>query len=238
MSNQIPTIVYCATREKDIKEAELSIKSVRKIYPSIEIILCTSFLDYQNKEIDYIQILKNKHDSFLDKISTLIEVKRKNILFLDGDTLLLDKVDDLFKILNQFDLAVAHAPNRWTVKLKQVPDAFPEFNTGVLLLKKNRRIRNLLKKWYNAYKKDLNMGKDFPSKDQPAFRKSLFESSVRFTTLTPEYNCRFSMGAMVSHNVKLLHGRSNDFDYIIENINQGPLNKYSEEPEIRWIKYK
>ena len=238
MNSELPSVIYCATREKDIVEAEVSIKSVREHHPYIEIILFTSFSDYKNPAINKIQVLKNQKHNFLDKISTLIEVKRKKILFLDGDTVLIEKIFDLFTILNQFDLAVAHAPNRWTVKLNDIPDAFPEFNTGVLLLNKSRKVKSLLKQWYSYYEKDLKLGLDHPSKDQPAFRKSLFESKVRFTTLTPEYNCRFSMGAMVSHTVKLLHGRSKDFNFIIENINDGPINKWSNEPKIRWIKYK
>ncbi|MEQ8925663.1 MAG: glycosyltransferase [Fulvivirga sp.] len=237
MKTKVPTIVFCATRQKDISEAEISINSIREIYPDIEIILFTNIESYTNPRVNSVHILKNQQNNFLDKISTLLEVKRKRILFLDGDTFLIKNIDELFALLNNFDLAVAHAPNRWTFKINEVPDSFPEFNTGVLLLNKNYKIRRLLKNWYNDYKKYLDQKVDFPSKDQPSFRKCLFLSKIRFSVLTPEYNCRFTMGAMVSHNVKLLHGRTNDFSKIKKSINDAPINQWSDEPKLRWIKY-
>lgn len=233
----LPTVVYCATREKDLLELEKSVQTVREFYQDIEIILVTTFQEYQNKSINCIQILKSPHNNFLDKIAAIIEVKRREILFLDGDTFIINKIDDLFLLLDCFDLAVAHAPNRWTYKIPEVPDAFPEFNTGVLLLKKTFRMKRFLKKWFKNYESDLKKKIDYPSKDQIGFRKTLLFSKIRYATLTPEYNCRFSMGAMVSHNVKILHGRTNSFQVLKEGINAGAKNKWSGELNVRWIKY-
>lgn len=237
MNSILPTIVYCATRQKDLDEVEISVNSVREYYPTIEIIIFTSFMEYTNNKASSIKYFDKPYYNFLDKISSLLLIRRKRILFLDGDTFLIDKINDLFSLLDKFELAVAHAPNRWTAKLDLVPDAFPEFNTGVLLFKRTFRVKKLLKKWKQEYKKALKQGIDFPSKDQPNFREVLYNSNVRFTTLTPEYNCRFNMGAMVSHNVKILHGRHEELSAIKNKINDSPINKWSQEPIIRWIKY-
>ena len=118
-----------------------------------------------------------------------------------------------------------------------ISDAFPEFNTGVILINKTWRVRRFLSEWKRSYVNDLIQDIDFPSKDQIRFRESLYQSKIRFATLTPEYNCRFTMGCMVSHKVKLLHGRSKDFNKIAEEINLGPVNSWSKEPIVRWVKY-
>jgi hypothetical protein len=119
-------------------------------------------------------------------------------------------------------MAIAHAPNRWRFEI-DVPDAFPEYNTGVILFKNTELVRNLLVDWYELFTSQLDAN-SISSQDQPSFRYLLYKSDIRFATLTPEYNCRFTIGAMVSHRVKILHGRTDDYKKIAKEINEYELS--------------
>jgi hypothetical protein len=49
-------------------------------------------------------------------------------------------------------------------------------------------------------------------RDQIAFREVLYESDVRFMTLTPEYNCRSQFPVYLEGEAKILHARHQDYD--------------------------
>jgi hypothetical protein len=231
-----PTVLYCATREQDLIEAEVSINSIRNIYPGIEIILYTSIESYQNNKINEIRVLDNARNDFSDKILAMKYIDRENVLFIDGDTFIVENCDDLFCLLTHFEMAIAHAPNRWTLKLENVPDSFPEFNTGVILFRKNELVKEFIDAWYEKFVRQLDARLKIASQDQVSFRELLYSSKIRFHVFTPEYNCRFNMGVGVSHRVKILHGRTRDFKFVAKDINSAALNAVGE-PGIRWEKY-
>lgn len=233
------TILVCGTRRSDIKEMEGLLQSIRAIYGrAIEVVLYTSFTDYRNADIDEIFDIANPSFSFLDKVHAMNVVPREKVLALDCDTLMLKNIDEMFSLLDHYDIAAAHARNRWTYFLENVPDSFPEFNTGVVLFKRSEKVNRFLRDWFEKYTEQLRSGKKLPSGNQPAFRETFFFSDLRHATLTPEYNCQFEMCSMVSHTVKILHGRTSNFNEVIETINQGPEQPWNSEPGPRCIQFK
>ena len=232
------SIVLTATREKDLHEAEKLIKSIRLCHERrVEILLFTSFETYKNTGLDGVFPIENPQFGFIDKVNTIVAVPREHILVMDCDTYMVEPIDDLIELLDQFDLAIAHAPNRWTYPVDKVPDSFPEFNTGVILLRKTTQVCHFLDSWLALYRQQLDKGLRIPSGDQASFREKLYLSNLRFATLTPEYNCRFTMGSMVSHKVKILHGRHENIETVALEVNQGPLNPWNDLPTKRFIKY-
>ncbi len=232
-----PTIVYCATRQPYIDEAEISARSIRKWYDDkIEIVLYVSDLAYTNNLFDEIYQITHPRLGYADKVLAKVKTDREKILFLDSDTYVIEPIDELFDLLPRFEMALAHAPNRWRVDLKEVPRAFPELNCGVILLQKTDRVKRLLQEWYDLYLSIIESGCEADSGDQVPLRKLLYESDIRLATLTPEYNCRFNYGSMVSHTVKILHGRSKNLELVAQKINDYPLNSIGERG-VRWIKY-
>jgi len=237
MQHKKQTILLCGTRQSDLYEAEQLIPSIKKHQPAAEIILYTNFKDYKNDNIDEIVIIENPYYGYADKIYAMSTLPRKEFLFLDNDTFLIGNIDELFTITEKFDIAVAHAPNRWTFKLNNIPDSYPEFNTGVILIKRSEKINVFLSDWLTFYLQQIKDQLQILSGDQPSFREILYGSDLRVATLTPEYNCRFTMGCLVSHRVKILHGRILNFEYVKDRINLGPINDWNNEPSIRFIKY-
>jgi hypothetical protein len=149
-------------------------------------------------------------------------------LFLDTDTYVCADCSELFSLLEQFDLAVSHAPGRRS-PLKYglseaypcpgVPRSFVELNTGVILFKKNTQIEKFFDDWLRLYTQQIESDLHPPS-DQPAFRQVLYTSKLKWMTLTPEYNCRTNFPVFVCEEVKILHDRVSDFTSLVQKINE------------------
>ena len=136
-------------------------------------------------------------------------------LFLDSDVYVFDKLEEVFILLDKYDMAMAHAPFRQFIELNEVPSSFSEFNTGVILFNKSEKIFAFFSEWLlNFYQ--LNC-----KRDQPAFRKAIYDNNdIRHYTLIPEFNCRFNMIGYVCDNVNFLHGRAKDITAIERAINE------------------
>lgn len=235
--------LFCATREKDTLKLELLIDSLCKyhtfnyqVYTRANLLKSLTFIKREN----IVTINDSKTSSFLDKTYAINNCKFEKFIFLDCDTFLLDNIQDLWLLTDKHNVCVAHAPRRYTLKFKSVPDIFPEFNTGVISIKRTEQVNTFLKNWHLIFSRHVE-DEGFPSsKDQPFFRKCLYESNINFFTLTSEYNCRFKMGVNVCNNVKILHGYINDIDIVVKSINstdEHKLSQYSDEADLRFVKY-
>jgi hypothetical protein len=144
-------------------------------------------------------------DGYRAKIIALQESPFDTTVLLDADTYVLRDLSEIFELLERFDMCAAHAPNRVTVTIPGVSRAFPEFNTGVIGLRRNERTDQLLTDWLRLY--DEMLPDQPPSSDQPAFRRAVYAAAdLRFTVLPPEFNQRFAMAGLSSRPPRILHG--------------------------------
>lgn len=221
-------ILYCVSDEKYISEYLISAATVRQYMPSIPIVVytnATSSLDFADKVLPLSQVQNN----FTDKVLAISEVPYDEVLFLDADTFVADDVTELFQLLQRFDIAAAPAPTRISFDLPSVPRSFPELNTGVIVFKRNKAFNDFVKRWLALFKGHHECGLELRSQDQPAFRQALYESELKFSVLSSEYNCRFQVGAAVQGQVKIFHGRTNGFQRVIDEVNRKQM--------IRWVKW-
>ena len=70
---------------------------------------------------------------------------------------------------------------------KNIPYAFSEINTGVMVFNNSVEVKDLFKKWKEYYYKYLPITTGW---DQPSFRVAMWESTVKLCHLPPEYNVR------------------------------------------------
>lgn len=185
-------IIYVATGKKYIEMAISSARSVRKFNPGLGIHL---FADWKQQGYD-LNDSRNPFSSISNiddphsrsKVDYFDKAPFDRILYLDTDTRVVADLSPLFSLLDQFDVALAHAHLRtsrlqeWKIK---IPESFPQFNSGVFLYKKTPEVEQLLdtlrKEFYLAQTKD----------DQLILRELLWAGSLRIATLPPEYNIRF-----------------------------------------------
>src|SRR5438093_10021194 len=123
-------VLYVARGERYVEAAVESARSVRAVTPDVRIALATDEAATPDGFDDTIRL--SEPNGYRAKIVAMIASPFERTLALDVDTYAAGDVSEAFRLLDEFDLAAAHAPNRVTLPLEDVPDAFPELNTGAI----------------------------------------------------------------------------------------------------------
>ena len=185
-------VMYVAVGENYIRSAARSARSVRKHNPGLQVHL---FANWQECGFDFSRSLEpftsvESIDSphYRSKVDYSVRTPFDRTLYLDTDTRVLDDITPLFDLLDRFDIALAHAPNRITRLMNwqvPVPVSFPQFNCGVFVYRRSERVWKFLQEWIEAFHQA-----GFFS-DQITFREIIWLSDLRIATLPPEYNLRY-----------------------------------------------
>jgi hypothetical protein len=210
-------ILYVATGERFLAEACRSAARVRELMPGIPIALASDLQGPKELFDHHLKITEPKFN-FSDKIGPLLSAPFEKTVFLDTDTWLCEPVPEMFSILDRHDVAMAHAPMRFTAT-SSVPPTFPECNSGVIAYHLNDRTRWLFALWEKLYQERL--ASTGVIDDQPSLRDALWRSDASFATLPPEYNFRFIMPAFAGRGgIKILHGRHPDYEVLAASLNK------------------
>jgi hypothetical protein len=208
-------IVYVAKGRKFIEEALRSAASVRQVMPDVAISIATDDdAGFPAGLFDDVRLLEKSKYTPLFKIDGIQRSPFERTVFLDTDTLVIEPIHELWTLLDRFDFAYCHAPQRYTdTDFPGCNEAFPQGNTGVIACRRTPAVEALLRDWaqiYSAWQAEwLAAGHAKNMQDQPAFRQAVFQSKVNGTILPPEYNLRtiFPVFAGARAKVKILHGR-------------------------------
>lgn len=224
------TFVYSATGEKYLREAALSASTCRRHVPGCRLILLTPDAAAPEGFDEVIRFGAEIADPFELKIAGIAAVAADRYVFLDTDTYILGDVGDIDALLDRFDIAAAQAPvrlqsNLWPETahfLEDAPSCFPEFNTGVIALKRSAAVAETLAAWLALYRRHRLAVPPPRTQDQASFRAAVFQSRVRVATLPPEYNCRFPYPVSICGEVKILHGHAGraEFEGLGRSINR------------------
>jgi hypothetical protein len=171
-------------------------RSVRRHCPGLPVVLFSDAEGCQALEgqcgptacVDDVIPLADPHRR--SKVDALARSPFTRSLYLDADTRLVADVRDVFTLLDRFDIALAHAharnrPATQAVWRQALPDAFPQFNSGVIAWRRNAATQALLEAWPQHYRQAGFR------KDQVTLRELLWQSDLRIATLPPEYNIRY-----------------------------------------------
>ena len=209
-------LLYICGDDEFLQMATRSARTARKYMPDTPIAIIT--------DADTVpSVFDNQIDADLEpygyrnKPATIHRSPFDRTLFVDHDTYFTCDVSGLFDILDEFQLAVAHAPNRVGYNLSGVPNDFVQMNTGVLLFK-TVEVQTYFSNWQTNYSQ-LREKKGIDA-DQPSFRKTIYESDIRYYTLPPEYNCRTPYPGYLKRRAAILHGGHQEFGSIVDKINK------------------
>ena len=188
--------LYIAYGEAFTKEALMSIKSLRR-HTNLPIALYTdqdeSILgsDMEGHVNIFAKIQANHLRAKVDYMDMSPFV---NTVFLDSDTVIVRNCDDMFDLLDRFDVAIVNDYARKRKKYSdtvpeygEIPYAFSEANSGVIAFNSSTRTQTFLKMWkeyFYQYFRETN------GWDQISFRISLWKSNVRIHHMPFEYNVR------------------------------------------------
>ena len=126
-------------------------------------------------------------------------------------------------MLDYFDILMCHASNdisKIKIDGKKLEGISP-YNTGVIVFNNTEKVKSLFEHWKNLYAK--NPDKYFG--DQPAFMHALLYHDLKIYVLPYVYNFFFSTFITVPPlKVKILHGRSSNYEKLASVINKHPHN--------------
>jgi hypothetical protein len=204
-------IVYVATGARYLDEARAAAAFLRRTHPKIPICLVT---DRPIGPVfwDDLVLLANPAFGFRDKIFMGL-CPYERFLFLDTDTWVMDDIADVLGLLRDFDFVGHQLFEGHDCPLPGIPDAFPEFNSGVLGFRRTPALAEFFSRWlacYDAYHA-LNAGAHYHYSnvsDQKSLRQTVFASEMRIAVLGPEYNFVPHHVNFACDRVRILHGRS------------------------------
>ena len=215
-------IIYVATADRFIQEAEVSAQSAKKCMPDLPIVLFTHDKTYVNSVFDEICVVGDYENLNSDKINPILNTPFEKTLFIDTDTYFCESILDVFDLLDNYDLAVTHAYHRRPQKMP-CPNCFPEVNGGVIFYRKTEQVLEFFKEWKRLYKELFN-GPRKIKKDQPSLRQVLYESKISSYILPPEYNLRPQFPSIIGRGetMKIMHIRHPDLKSWVDRINENP----------------
>jgi hypothetical protein len=188
--------LYIATGEAFAKEALMSIESLRR-YTDLPIAIYTDQKEVvaQKQEklgINLVGQITAKH--LRSKVDYMDQSPFVKTVFMDTDTVVVRNCDDMFDLLDRFDVAIVNDYARKRLKYSNIvpeygdiPYAFSEANSGVVAFNSSTRTATFLKMWKEYFYKYF---KETNGWDQVSFRISLWKSNVRIHHMPFEYNVR------------------------------------------------
>jgi hypothetical protein len=141
-------VLYVAIGERCLESATFSARSLRAVMLNTKLAIVS---DLPTPALFDVALSLEERAGFRAKPLSMLRTPFSRTLFLDADTYVAADVADAFQLLDRFDIAAMHAPNRVSLPLADVPEAFPEFNIGVIAFRRNRRVRALLHEWLRQY---------------------------------------------------------------------------------------
>lgn len=131
----------------------------------------------------------------------------KRTLHLDADTFVVDNFDEVFSLLDRFDLATRLSVHYLNRRFDDVPEAFPELTGGYILWKYNTPVNRLFADILNLVSHRAG------GTDEPFIRKALYHSDVRYSVIQNDYCVNYGHPQYLFGKAKVFHGQS---DYIEE----------------------
>lgn len=211
MASPAEGIVYIAAGRDYIEEACRSARSVAAAGGDLH---TTVFADerFSSPHVDDVRLLADPGGDVGDSIVGPDLSPYDRTLFLDTDTHVREDLSGIFDLLDRFDIAAAHNPGSRTARKGyspgDVPESFPQYNTGVILFADRPAVADCMSAWERIYRE--HRAETFRDLNQPAFRAALYRSDLQVATLPSEYNLRIryqGSAGFLTDSPKIVHGR-------------------------------
>lgn len=185
MSQPERGFVFAATGEVYVTLARRAARTLRLAIPDANVDL---FTDTPTGDPVFSREHKLSDGFFRPKMEAMRRSRFERTVMLDADILVMTPVDELFEILDHYELAGVAGISRVRTFYNpsdQIPRAIPNINTGVLAIRRTDVTQAFLTEW------DRRVREDGDRLDQPAFRRLLWQMKPNFLVLTQEYNLMY-----------------------------------------------
>jgi hypothetical protein len=225
-------LLYCAFGAEHAAEAHASAVSARQHMPDLPIRVVTDQQGIEEEGLWEVEVISADRYHRGCNLEVLRNSPFERTLLLDTDTRILDGLEEVFTLLDRFDVAMVPAPFIRPPKFRQdgAPEVFPQFNGGFLAYRRSPAVTAFFEHWAALYAKDLAQGEDllkkggrkthFPA-NQPSLRQSLWEcKELKIFSLHPRYNYRVVIPMVMEGKVKVLHADPKALDAAAKVVNK------------------
>lgn len=177
--------IFATTGPLHTEMARRAAATVAAHHPDIPIDL---FTDQTVSDPVFSEIHQLDYQGARPRFEGLERTRFDRTIALDSDLFVVAPIQDVFDVLDRFDIALAHDQrlNIFSHTLvdgdARVPPAFPQFNSGVIAIRRTPAVQRFVGDWRTAFE---GSGQRI---DQPSLRQTLYESDLRISTLPPQYN--------------------------------------------------
>ena len=197
-------LIYVAWGDKCLAEAAESARHAKSVggYPCALVADETASVDSVFDHVIRRPLAHNYRDKILMCLSPF-----QDTIFLDSDTRVVASLEPLFALFRRFDLFAQPATGGVHYTVGDVPIlAFPEISAGVIGFRRNNRVQRFFELWDSIYDKvEREQGEG--AWDQRSLRAAAWESDVRLTYISHEWQCCTYFGNILLTDVKIFHGR-------------------------------
>jgi hypothetical protein len=217
--------LYVSFGCKYVAEARLSAASVRASNPDARICMITDLALEPDNLFDIVlpitsplgleKYAPKDSGAYYRKIAQIGRTPFDRTIYLDSDTFVTGSLSEMFDLLEHYDILIAPDSSaeanfgfeQTEAPFATVPKAFGVFNTGVLAYRQSGPTMQMLQAWEKNHD---SYARQHTTNDQPAFRLSLYESTVRYHVLPVTYNWLSWLPCFLpgGGRVMVMHGRN------------------------------
>lgn len=223
MKTKIVYVLISDSKDNYLEQTLLSIYSLKQIHPDAKITIITDLRtkDYLYNKKDILsklvseiitvnvpQSLTNLQKSRFIKTSIRSYIKG-SFLFIDGDTLIVDKLNEIDNIDVDFaavpDKHIPFLEHSWRfliinslkkIGLTNYNELNYYINSGVMFVKDNEITHKMFQEWHNNWIKSSKIG---INSDQPSLTKALIENDIQVHILDGIWNCQITENGLNLH---------------------------------------
>lgn len=204
-------IAYVATGRRFADEAAQAAAQLRKTNPGLLICLITDQPDYQPVFWDHLVVVTNPHLGFRDKLLMGL-CPYERFLYLDTDTFVVGDITEMLGLLKRFDFVGHQLFEGHDRPLPGIPDAFPEFQGGVIGLRRSPATADFFARWLASYDAHYALNCDghydySNASDQKTLRLTVWQTGVSVGVIGPEYDFTPHHLDFACAPVRIIHGR-------------------------------
>ena len=205
-------VIYVASGEKFIKEAEISLASLRQSNPGVPAMLLTDAPITHPEKWDKVEV-----DESLSALTTTGKSCKAKLymdrapwdrcLYIDTDTLVVGDLAPGFALLDRFEFAAEQMAGGHHYTVPGVPPSYPEISGGVLFWKPTENVTAFFQRWRELFD-EYDQADQARTWDQKSLRVAMWQSDVRFVRMPTTFNLMAYYPAAIEREVVIVHGRS------------------------------
>jgi hypothetical protein len=226
----ITGVVMVATGPRFLQEAAEAAAQLKKTNPSLPLCIVADDVADQAAFWDHLVLVRDAHRGFRDKILMGL-CPYERFLYLDTDAYVIGDLTEMLGMLHRFDFIGHQLFEGHDCPLPGIPDAFPEFQGGVVGLRRCAATVDFFPRWLANFDRFYALNTDghyhySNASDQKSLRLSVWESGISVGVLGPEYDFTPHHLDFACSPVRILHGRGKKhLDDLARRLNAKLMNR-------------